>query len=293
MGLQIKEILAVAENILREAGDEDYKRDAEILLCHEIHYDAKKIFMNWSKEIDDSYCEGFFDLVQKRAGGTPTQYLTNEQAFMGRTFFVDERVLIPRMDTETLAEAVLEHLKANKTARRVLDLCTGSGILAITLAKEHPTLKITASDVDASALKVAEINASKLGAAKQIKFVKSDIYASFKTGFGGAAFDVIVSNPPYIRDDVLMTLQREIIEHEPLHALNGGTDGLDFYRKIIGGAASRLRKNGALFLEIGYDQAEQVKALLDETGAFRDIEVRKDLAGNHRVLSGTLKSKTS
>ncbi|MDR1953164.1 MAG: peptide chain release factor N(5)-glutamine methyltransferase [Clostridiales Family XIII bacterium] len=288
MGLQIKEILTVAEKILQDSGDEDCKRDAEILLCHEMCYDAKKIFMNWSKEIDDSYCEGFFDLVQKRAAGTPTQYLTKEQSFMDRVFFVDERVLIPRMDTETLAEAVSNYLKAHKSARRVLDLCTGSGVIAITLAKEHPSLKIIASDVDAAALNVAEFNASKLGASKQIKFVKSDVYASFKTGFGGTTFDVIVSNPPYIRTDVLMTLQREIIEHEPLHALNGGADGLDFYRKIVGGAASRLRKNGALFLEIGYDQADRVKSLIDETGAFGAIEVHKDLSGHDRVLSCTL-----
>jgi release factor glutamine methyltransferase len=290
MGLKIKEILTVAENILRDAGDEDYKRDAELLLCKKIHYDAKKIFMNWSKEIDDSYCEGFFDLIQQRAGGTPTQYLTYEQAFIGHVFFVDERVLIPRMDTETLVEAALEYLETNKSARRVLDLCTGSGVIAVSLAKQHPSLKITASDADASALKVAERNASKMGVAKQIKCVKSDVYGSFKTGFGGVSFDVIVSNPPYIRSDVLMTLQREIVEHEPLHALDGGADGLDFYRRIIGEASSYLRKSGALFLEIGYDQAEQVKSLIDETGRFGDVETRQDLSGNDRALFAVLKT---
>ncbi|MDR1028057.1 MAG: peptide chain release factor N(5)-glutamine methyltransferase [Clostridiales Family XIII bacterium] len=289
MGLQIKEILSVAENILRESGDEDYKRDAEILLCHKTHYDTKKIFMNWSREIDDVYCEGFFELVQKRAGGTPTQYLTNTQEFMGYPFFVDERTLIPRQDTETLAETILEYLKTNKAARRVLDLCTGSGVIAISLAKKNPTLKITASDTDPSALKVAEINASKLGVSNRIKFVKSDVYAAFKTGFGGASFDIITANPPYIRSDVLMTLQREIIEHEPLQALDGGADGLDFYRTIVGGAAARLRKNGALFLEIGYDQADAVRAIIDETERFGEAVCRKDLAGNDRVLSASLK----
>jgi release factor glutamine methyltransferase len=289
MGLQIKEILAVAENILREAGDEDYKRDAEILLCHAAHYDARKIFMNWSKEIDDSYCEGFFELIQKRASGVPTQYLTNTQEFMGYSFFVDERVLIPRMDTETVIEAVSDYIKASRSVHRVLDLCTGSGIIAITLAKLNPSLKITASDVDTAALKVAETNASKLGVSSRIKFVTSDIYTSFKTGFGGPTFDIIVSNPPYIKSDVLLTLQREIVEHEPLRALDGGTDGLDFYRNIIAGAAARLKKNGALFLEIGYDQAASVQELVDETKRFGNVTVRQDLAGNDRVLSASLK----
>ncbi|MDR2157321.1 MAG: peptide chain release factor N(5)-glutamine methyltransferase [Clostridiales Family XIII bacterium] len=289
MGLQIKEILKVAENILRDAGDEDCKRDAEILLCHAMHYDARRIFMNWSREINDSYCEGFFELVQKRAGGTPTQYLTNGQDFMGHSFFVDERTLIPRMDTETVAEAIIEWLRARGTARRVLELCTGSGVVAISLAKEIADLKVTASDVDPGALEVAAINASNLGVAKRVKFVKSDIYAAFKTGFGGARFDVIAANPPYISSDALMTLQREIIEHEPLHALDGGADGLDFHRRIISGAPPRLRKNGALFLEIGYDQADRVRALIDETERFGEVSVRKDLAGNDRVLSAELK----
>ncbi|MDR0357112.1 MAG: peptide chain release factor N(5)-glutamine methyltransferase [Clostridiales Family XIII bacterium] len=288
MGLQIKEILTVAENILRESGDEDYKKDAEILFSHETRYDAKKIFMNWSKELDDNYCEGFFDLVQRRARGTPTQYLTKEQAFMGHTFFVDERTLIPRADTETTVDEVIKYLKG-KTARRAADLCTGSGVIAISLAKAYPSLKITASDAYEDALAVARINASEMGVLKQIKFVKSDVYAAFKTGFGGATFDLIVSNPPYVKSDEIPTLQREIVEHEPLHALDGGADGLDFYRKIIAGAAPRLRKNGALFLEIGNDQAASVKALIDETGLFGEVAVRTDLAGNDRVLFAALK----
>ncbi|MDR3072434.1 MAG: peptide chain release factor N(5)-glutamine methyltransferase [Clostridiales Family XIII bacterium] len=289
MGLQIKEILAVGERILSEKGVEDYKQDAETLLCHEIHYDAKKLFMNWSRVIDDSHCEAFFESIQRRASGIPTQYITQKQGFMGLNFFVNEEVLIPRADTETLAESVQEYGKEHQNLLRILDLCTGSGNLAVYFAKAMPSSKITATDIDRDALAVARTNAETYGVSRQIRFLQSDLFAEFKTGFGGQKYDVIVSNPPYIRSDVLPTLQREIYEHEPLHALDGGFDGLDFYRRIIGRAHEFLRKQGALFLEIGYDQGDAVKAMLQETEKYQDIKIRKDLGEADRVISARLK----
>jgi release factor glutamine methyltransferase len=288
MGLQIKEILAVGENILAQNGIDDYKRDAEILLCHEIHYDAKKVFMNWARELDDEYCEAFFAAIQHRAEGVPTQYITGTQSFMGLDFTVTQDVLIPRMDTETLVETVSEHIKGNNNAQRVLDLCTGSGAIAVSLAKVFPSLRVTASDISAGALKVAAKNAAKHGVSR-IKFVESDLFESMKTGMvSGGKFDVIVSNPPYIRSLVLPTLQREIFDYEPLLALDGGADGLDFYRRIIEKAPAYLRKNGALFLEIGYDQATEVTVLLEASGRFKQIEIKKDLTEADRVISALL-----
>jgi release factor glutamine methyltransferase len=288
MGLQIKEILNVAENILSNAGDEDAKKDAEILLCYVLRYDQQKLFMNWAKEVDDIHSESFLDAVQRRAEGEPTQYITNIAPFMDNDFFVDERVLIPRDDTEVLVREVIEYLKSSSKAKTVLDLCTGSGIIAVSLAKRRSGLKITASDVSRDAVGVANTNAQKLGAGNHIKFVTGDLFAGIKTGIGGQKFDVIVSNPPYIRRDVLKTLQREIREHEPMLALDGGEDGLDFYRRIIADAPAYMKKGGALFLEIGHDQAEQVSALIDESNAFGDVTVVKDIAELDRVVRARL-----
>ncbi|MDR1495955.1 MAG: peptide chain release factor N(5)-glutamine methyltransferase [Clostridiales Family XIII bacterium] len=289
MGLQIKEIISVAENILRESGDADYKVDAEMLLSHAIKYDPQKIFMNWAKEVDDDHAEIFFAMVQKRAEGTPTQYLTNEQDFKGRRFYVDENVLIPRPETELLTDEVSAYLKDNKSAKTALDLGTGSGVIAISLAKKFPSLKLTASDISEGALAVAERNASRIGVKGQIRFTRSDVFDGFKTGFTGSKWDLIVSNPPYIRTSVLPTLQREIYEHEPITALDGGEDGLDFYRRIIDGAPTFLRKTGAVFFEIGYDQAHDVTTLFRENGNYVRVAVTPDIAGHDRVISARMK----
>jgi release factor glutamine methyltransferase len=289
MGLQIKEIISVAENILRESGDSDYKTDAEMLLCHAIKYDPQRIFMNWAKEVDDDHAEVFFAMVQKRAEGTPTQYLTNEQVFKGLSFYVDENVLIPRPETELLVDEAVAYLKDNRSAKSVLDLGTGSGVVAISLAKKAASLKVTASDISEKALAVAERNASRLGVKGQIKFVTSDVFGGFKTGFAGSKWDVIISNPPYIRSQILPKLQREIYEHEPMTALDGGEDGLNIYRSLISGAPSFLRKTGAVFFEIGYDQAHEVTALFRENGSYVRIAVTPDIAGHDRVISARMK----
>jgi release factor glutamine methyltransferase len=182
-----------------------------------------------------------------------------------------------------LVREVIEYLKKNSKAKTLLDLCTGSGIIAISLAERRQGLKIIASDVSKDAVGVATVNAKKLGVDSHIKFIAGDLFEKFKTGTFGQKFDVIVSNPPYIRAAELSTLQREIREHEPMIALDGGEDGLDFYKKIIKGAPAYLKKGGAIFFEIGHDQAEQVSALIKESGAFGDVTIVKDIAGLDRV----------
>jgi release factor glutamine methyltransferase len=289
LGLQIKEIITVAENILRDNGVEDYKTDAEILLCHEIRYDSRKIFMNWAKELDDEACERYFADVQRRAAGTPTQYLTEVQPFMGSNFAVDERVLIPRMDTETVVMSAAEFIKSRKSIKNVLDLCTGSGVIAISLAKALPSLKLTAVDISGDALAVAAKNASRLGVTGRVKFLQSDLFDSLPTGFTAKKFDMIIANPPYIRTDILPRLPREIYEHEPLIALDGGEDGLDYYRAIAGRAHAYLTKKGVIFFEIGYDQAEAVSDILRSSGNFAGISIRRDIAGNDRVVFASVK----
>jgi release factor glutamine methyltransferase len=244
--------------------------------------------MNWTRELEDVHTEKIFELVRRRADGTPTQYLTHEQVFMTHKFYVDERVLIPRMDTETLVELVSSHIKGT-SAKTLLDLCTGSGAIAVSLAAKHPSLKVTATDISAEALTVARKNAARADTDKRISFIQSDLFASFKTGFGGKKFDVIVSNPPYIKSDVLPMLQREIYEHEPMLALDGGADGLDAYRRIIDTILPFFNRNGALFFEIGSDQAADVSALLETSESFSEIAVNQDLSGNDRVVSAQVK----
>ena len=283
MGLTIKDLVQTGERLLKNSGIENAGYDAEALLGFEIGFDKQKMFMNWVYQVDDLHSERYFDLVGRRAGGEPLQYITGEQYFMGHRFSVDPSVLIIRPETEILAEMAVKYLLKNKNKRRVLDLCTGSGALAICLAKEFPRLRITASDISAEALVVARKNARDLGVLGRIDFVQSDIFSGLKTGRTGRKFDLIVTNPPYIRTGELANLQREIREHEPLIALDGGADGLDFYRRIAGGASPYLRKDACILTEIGHDQADAVVALFDRAG-FRTATVYQDLSGLDRII---------
>ena len=283
MSLTIKDLIQVGERILKNAGIENAGHDAEALLCFEIGFDKQKIFMNWVYQVDDLRSEKYFDLVNRRAGGEPLQYITGEQYFMGHRFTVNPSVLIVRPETELLAAMAIEYLKKNKHKRSVLDLCTGSGAIAVSIIKECPRIKITASDISAEAIIVAQKNAKELGVSGRIDFIKSDVFSGIKTGMFGKKFDLIVTNPPYIRTGDLENLQREIKEHEPLIALDGGADGLDFYRRIAKEASVYLNKGACILTEIGYDQAEDVISLFDDAG-FKRATVFQDLSGHDRII---------
>lgn len=281
MSMTIKEILNIAENRLRQAGIENANIDAEILFCHMMHFDRSQLFINWGKQIDDKGAEEFFSLVDTRVEGKPLQYITGRQFFMDISVKVDERVLIPRQDTEVLVEEVEKYIRDNRMEKAsLLDLCTGSGIIAISLAKKYPKLKVTATDVNDDALSLARENIKAIGLEKNIKTVKSDLFEDLKK----RKFNIIVSNPPYIPTSILSSLQREIYDYEPLIALDGGDDGLDFYRRIITQAPVHLKKKGAVFLEIGYNQAADLEKLVTESGAYSSHEYKKDLAENDRVF---------
>lgn len=285
MSIQLKELLIVGENRLKYAGIRDAKIDAELLLMYQLHYDKRKMFMNWARPLEEDDCNDYFELLDRRATGEPPQYIIGDQEFMGIKFMVDPRVLIPRQDTEVLVEKIIEYTVEKRGSLKVLDLCTGSGAIAVSLAIKNASLKITASDISEDALDVATSNAANAGVLKRIDFKKSDLLSDFKTGFRGDSFDIIVSNPPYIKSSVIPTLQREIYDHEPMMALDGGEDGLKYYRRIIEDAPKFLKKNGALFLEIGYDQAAQVSNMIGSSGYYVDAgEIVKDLKGKDRVV---------
>lgn len=289
MGLILKELLQIAENRFSQEGCSDPRLDAELLLSDLMKADRTYFFTHSSSQLDDNRCEMYFELIDRRASGEPVQYIIGSQEFMGLRFQVDERVLIPRQDTELLVEDAIEELKKMKKPMgglQVMDLCCGSGAIAVSLAYYVPKLSVVAADISKGALEVAKENAAGYALTRNIEFVQSDLFGAFpknRKGEGKKKFDLIASNPPYIRRDVIPTLQREVREHEPVVALDGGQDGLDFYVRILEEAPRYLKKEGLLTMEIGHDQADRVCGLAEQGGVFT-TEVLKDLAGHDRVV---------
>ena len=221
----------------------------------------------------------YWEMISKREMRIPLQQLTGVQEFMGLEFYVNEHVLIPRQDTETLVELILnEHKEKNIS---LLDVCTGSGCIAVSLAKLGGYADVTALDLSEEALKVAKSNGEKL-LDHPVKFIKSDMFSALDPE---NRYDVIVSNPPYIRTSVIQELQEEVRLHDPFIALDGKEDGLYFYREIIKAGGGYLKPGGYLMFEIGYDQGTEVASLMEKHG-YRNIMVKKDLAGLDRVVSG-------
>ncbi|MCR5134539.1 MAG: peptide chain release factor N(5)-glutamine methyltransferase [Clostridiales bacterium] len=276
--LLVSDIIKMAQKQLEEAGVEDVKGDAEALYCYLKHVDRARFFLSWSNPADDLTCENYFDLVARRCKREPLQLITGEQEFMGIPIKTKKGVLIPRLDTEVVAMAAELLLKEQKN-KTVLDLCCGSGALGIALAKRADA-KVTFADISEAAVSLTKENIV-MNAVKGADVVWGDLFDPVaKKRFG-----MIVSNPPYIETAVIPTLMPEVRQWEPLSALNGGADGLDFYRRIIDGAPAHLKKGGTLVLEIGSDQAYGVTELLEKSPAFTEIKVIKDLAHNDRVVT--------
>ena len=247
--------------------------------------DKLGFFKLWGESLDDDICDRYLDLISIRGGGTPLQYITGEQEFMGFTFHVNTKVLIPRQDTEVLvAETVAIINEKKKKGCCVLDLGCGSGVIGISIVKLCANVKVTASDIGNDILDTAKRNAMALNADRKMSFVLGSLYEPFKNRFRTETFDIIVSNPPYIESAVIPTLQTEIKDHEPPLALDGGPDGLSYYRKIVPGALEHLKKDGVLLLEIGSAQAAAVCGIAEECGGFSGFRVVSDLTGSDRVL---------
>lgn len=275
---------------LQSAGIENADGDARELLLSAFDLSWNGLILNYEKSPFELYTKekaerglrGYTEAIARRKAHVPLQYITNSQNFCGLELYVDERVLIPRQDTEALIETVLDARGKKET---LLDVCTGSGCIALAL-KELGGFK-TAVGVDLSdgALAVAEKNASITG--NEVRFLKSDLFSVLREGREEVPrrFDIITSNPPYIPSGVIETLTPEVRDHEPLMALDGTEDGLFFYRKLAEEAPDFLTEGGQIFFEIGYDQAEAVMQLLIENG-FTEVRCVKDLAGLDRVVTG-------
>lgn len=281
MSMIIRDLLKIGENMLVQAGIPDPRVDAEALFCYALHMTKEKLFMSWPEVLADEQCEHYFNVLEIRAAGRPLQYIVGSTEFMGLTFEVNENVLIPRQDTEILVETALDVIRGGSEKKpRILDLCTGSGAIAVAMAHALPGAAVAASDISPEAIEVAKRNAAR--SKVKIAFDCGDLFDPYKGRFGNKKFDYIISNPPYIPSDVIPTLQREVKDHEPMSALDGGKDGLDFYRIILAAAPTFLKKGGCLLLEIGCDQADAVRELALDAD-FAGCEIRRDLAGRDRV----------
>lgn len=323
-------LIKEGEYRLAKAGVMDAKLDAEELYCFLTGIDKLQIFMKAEEEVDEDVERKYLALIARRAERIPLQYITGVQEFMGHKFKVDQNVLIPRQDTETLVVEAGRTIQTTSRAKvslfdrlrggkewDVLDLCCGSGAIGISLAKACDNIRLTGADISPAAIAVATANAKALRV--KAEYFQGDLFDALQNAPQGSSgksrkldkerkkseknedhedhadhsdrkgrksprFDMIVCNPPYIRTNMIAVLQEEIKTYEPRQALDGGRDGLDFYRRIIKEAPAHLKKDGYLFFEIGHDQGEDLRKMLKDDGHYTPAEVIRDLPGRDRVV---------
>jgi release factor glutamine methyltransferase len=275
-------VLAWAVNDFRTKGFEAPRLEAELLLARATGLDRVGIIAHGERLVNDDELASIRSLIQRRRKREPMAYILGEREFHGLAFRVDARVLIPRPDTESLVEVALERTRASSEFGHALDLCTGSGCVAIAFKHQRPTWRVTASDVSSDALSVARSNAERLGTAFGMRFLESDLFSSVEPS---ERFELITANPPYIAAPLLPDLDPGIRDYEPELALSGGQDGLAVVARIVQDAPAFLGARGVLALEIAYDQAPQVEALFRNRG-FVDVSTRRDYGGRDRVVSG-------
>lgn len=274
----LREVYTEGKNRLQKAGVQSYEFDARQLLFFVFSIDANQYLLNQSmplSEEEEKKVNSYFEAIQKRSEKIPLQYITGEQNFCGLDFYVNENVLIPRLDTEVLVEKILEY---EEPGQRVMDMCTGSGCIAITLQKLG-RFQVMAVDISEEALTLARKNAQRNQS--QVTFFQSNMFDQLSNT---SKVDVIVSNPPYIESKVIDELDDEVKKYEPRLALDGMEDGLHFYRILAREGKRFLNEGGRLYVEIGFDQAEAVKEIFGAQGFF-NIQVYKDLAGLDRVVA--------
>lgn len=281
--MNIQQLLVKGYEILKY-NNESYILDAQLILAKVLKLDRVSIIINKDKEISDKNKDEYFRLIDLRKNKMPLKYITEETEFMGISFFVKQGVLIPRPDTEILVEEVLK-LTDKRNKLTICDVCCGSGAIGLSIAKISEASEVYCSDISEIAEEVTTKNIELLSLYKRAHFVKSDL---LKFAIDNKLkFDVIVSNPPYIKTSVIPTLMEDVKDYEPYIALWGGDDGLNFYRSITKQSLQVLNNGGILAYEIGFDQANDVKAILKDNG-FTDVKVLKDLAGFDRVVTASL-----
>lgn len=279
MSKKIKDIFIENKKILKENNFETYSLDVEVLLMNVTSFSKTELYLNTDYTLKDEELENFEKFFNRRLKNEPIAYIIGKCEFMGMEFLLNSHTLIPRPDTEILVEKAIEIINKNNF-KNGIDIGTGSGAIAISLAK-YCDINIDAVDINEKALEICEKNAH-LNNIKNIKFIQSDIFLNINN-----KYDIIVSNPPYIKTKEIDKLEKNVKDYEPLLALDGGEDGLIFYEKIIKQAERYLNKDGYLMFEIGHDQAKDVKKLM-ENNNFYNITVLKDLSGLDRVVFGNI-----
>ena len=277
----IAELLAGGIRALQEAGIESSRLDAEVLLCHLLQKERIYLLLHKDEAVSEEISRAFMDVIGRRQKNEPVAYITGEKEFMSLSFAVCPGVLIPRPDTETLVEFAIEILKDTENPE-ILDLCTGSGAICVSLAHYLPKSRVTAYDISDVCVKTATKNAEANGVLDRVTVKKQDVLAPMPE----KPFDAVVSNPPYIPAKVVKGLMPEVRDFEPHSALDGGDDGLTFYRHLVEVAPRHLKQGGLLAFEIGHDQFESVSALLEADGRYENIGTKEDLAGIKRVVYG-------
>jgi release factor glutamine methyltransferase len=281
----IDSVVRWASDDFRTRGIESPRLDAEVLLAFALQLDRVRLIVEAQKPLSPDELARFRDLVKRRRRHEPVAYLRGFREFYGRSFKVDARVLIPRPDTEILVQTALDRTAHISLSARALDLCTGSGCVGITLARERPTTRVVATDLSADALAVARDNAYRLGA-YNAAFAEGDLFQALATLPPRLQhFDLVTANPPYIQSAEIETLSPDIREFEPRLALDGGGDGLSLVRRIVDEAPAALRPGGVLAMEIGDGEADATRAAFEARG-FTDVEVTRDYARIERVVSG-------
>lgn len=280
--MNIKQTIIEATKLLRENSIENPSNIARILLANILNKQKEYLVINDKEEVEEAVLEQYNKQLQLIIEGYPLQYIIHRQEFMKLNFYVDENVLIPQPDTEILVEEVLKVYNEKYKGKQVkiLDLCTGSGAIAVSLGRYIENAEITAIDISSNALEIARKNAIDNGAT--IEFIDSDMFEKIED-----KYDIIVSNPPYIEREVLKKLPRDV-QKEPIIALDGGLDGLEFYREISNKAYQYLNDDGFLVIEIGYNQKESVTEILTNEKKYKDIKCIKDFGDNDRVIKAQL-----
>jgi release factor glutamine methyltransferase len=278
----VRRVIAWMQADLAKRGIDSARLDADLLVARALELKRIALYLDLDRPLHETELRAIRALVERRRAFEPIAYILGEREFYGRGFEVDKHVLIPRPDTETLVEQTLLVMRSGDGAGRILDLCTGSGAVALTLAAELPERRVLATDVSEAALTVAARNTERLQLKQRVELRQGDLFEAVPEG---ERFAAITANPPYIGTDELATLAPDVRDHEPHAALDAGADALSFYRRIVRDAPRYLEPGASLLVEVGYTQAAAVRALFTDAG-LAEVRSAKDLAGTERVVIG-------